>query len=70
LRDIGGKPSQSEVVVPVVVATPPPPPPVAEVVPPQPPPAAIPAAVIDHDAVLDAALESLGQAHHRPFSRG
>jgi hypothetical protein len=32
------------------------------------PPAAEPA--IDPEAVLTAALDSLGQAHHRPFSRG
>ena len=27
------------------------------------------AATLDHEAVLIAALDSLGQAHHRPFSR-
>jgi hypothetical protein len=32
--------------------------------------AAEPVETVDHAAALDAALDSLGQAHHRPFSRG
>jgi hypothetical protein len=35
---------------------------------PQPEPVVVPD--VDHEAVLVAALDSLGQAHHRPFSRG
>jgi hypothetical protein len=53
-------------------SSPPPAPPPAAA---PPPPAAAPAAPprppeLDPPAVLGAALDSLGQAHHRPFSRG
>jgi hypothetical protein len=34
------------------------------------PPDPVVAGTVDHTAVLSAALDSLGQAHHRPFSRG
>lgn len=34
-----------------------------------PPPAAVPEAAAPDPVSLDAALDSLGQAHHRPFSR-
>lgn len=52
--------------------TPPPEPvpqPIDEAVEPEPQPIAEPALAIDPDAILTAALDSLGQAHHRPFSR-
>jgi hypothetical protein len=39
----------------------------ADPVVPEPEPVAVPD--IDHEAILAAALDSLGQAHHRPFSR-
>jgi hypothetical protein len=47
-------------------------PPVAEIEPepePEPPVPAEAEPALDHEALLSAALDSLGQAHHRPFSR-
>jgi hypothetical protein len=47
-----------------LVESPPPPPPAAD-----PEPTVEPDPSLDPDAILTAALDSLGQAHHRPFSR-
>jgi len=49
-------------------SSPPEPQPVAQL-PSEPATAAVPSVPVDAPAALDAALESLGQAHHRPFSR-
>ena len=54
----------------VAAPAPAPVPPVAPVVEPVEEPAQAAGDVIDALAALDAALDSLGQAHHRPFSRG
>ena len=67
--------SQPAPVPPPAAMPAPAPAPVIERVPepaPQPPAEPTPAAeeLADAVAVLDAALDSLGQAHHRPFSRG
>jgi hypothetical protein len=52
---------------PVAVAPEPEPEPEPVAVAPEPEPVVVPD--VDHEAVLVAALDSLGQAHHRPFSR-
>ena len=59
-------------VLPAAVAAPAPEPPLPQPPAPPPPPVvsdAEPEPELDADAALTAALESLGQAHHRPFSR-
>jgi hypothetical protein len=69
-RRAAATPSQEVRPAPVPAAAASPPAPPAPAPEPSGGPAAAPTPGIDTAAVLTAALDSLGQAHHRPFSRG